>query len=476
MNTQVFTKLSTWTPVNYVGSSLSIGEKAANAFENYFFLGGRKVKVAEIKGNTVIASNPEWVNQSGLVTALKVASYMTIILPIIMLLGKAIFRSLHDIKIPGVYLEPTESKMKFFDPHAQAKDQKNQPNFKEKLKNGTWLKVKFNNNKNEKYIYSLEANGAVRVQHIEKELGKGGFGKVKLLHDLQSGSRSALKIADPVKDVNGEFLTNESEKIIQINAIAKSKFIQKPPLTSVITVQRSYCKKSDKPENRKAFETIAYDGSVEGLLKKKLPLSQKLDIVNQVVQGIRDLHINGIAHNDIKPDNILYLEKKNKFEIAIIDLSGAIFKNSQDRDLQYTLGYTNQGEAISALCAPSEVNFDARMLLDIRAVGITMFQILTDTVWNRDEPLNKKIQPGSLELLLGKVLKEPKYKELFALIKKMIAEKVNIKDAHLSGAPELIKKGFRFLNLNKVVDATIKTKRPLIEDVCEVVANAMAAE
>ncbi len=462
---QKYTPLNTWIPVDYKDANLSIGKKAANAFEDFFYLGGRKARVINSEESTLTVEMPKDQKQPWYVTALKVLFYFTIILPILMLIGKAIFRLTHDIKILGDYESPS-----FFDPHAEAKELKNDPLFRSRLNENTWVKVKFNNCKNSKYLYSFD-NGSVKVQHVVKQLGKGGFGKVKLLHDLGTGNLTALKIANPDADPSGELLTNESNKLQQINAVAKSRLIQEPPLTEVRSVQRLYNKKGDKPVIRKAFETTAFDGSIQDLLleKKDLPLDQRLYIVNQLVQGTRVLHVNGIAHNDIKPDNILY--KDNGYDVTIIDLSGAIFENSGNQNIQYTRLYSNINEVKSAVNAPDDVSFDTRLSLDMRAVGITIFQILTGIT--NPFVLAKTIQSKeSIDTALSSILKEEKYDSLRELIIKMITEDVKIKKALLGGASKGLKKACRFVGLKKVVDNKIQTDRPCIESVCAVVEEA----
>lgn len=458
--------LGTWTPAYYEGKSLSLRQIAINYCESYFYLGGRKSQIIRTNVRTLEVTTPELTKQSWFMTALKVASYSTIILPSIFLLGKAIFRWQHTLKYEVKQVQtniPDQSankKAPLLDPHLEAK------NLRAKLlaggaaqlkTEGEWQKFKFDTSHSKKYLYSHQENGRLRIQHIEKRLGKGGFGKVKLLHDIDTGTRTALKIADTIKDPQGEILVKEAEKLAKIYTKTQSELIQKPPLSKVITIKKTYQGNSSKANERKAFETIAFEGSLEQLLKRTLPLSLKIEIINQIAHGVKELHSNGIFHGDLKPSNILYNKRDLSYDIQIIDLAGALFESSQHKRVQFTSRFTDKIEMKNAFNAPVEINFDALKLLDIRALGITFFNILTGQY-----PTQK------YKSEMTTILNEERYHPLQKMIISMIGEEVEVKKAIFSVASDTFKSLVRNLGLNELVDSSIKTNRPSIEEICKV--------
>jgi len=93
-------KLNFFTPVTYTAPSKSIGSSLLEKVDNYFYLGGKKAHV--IQGLTksgqekVILSETK---SSLLARAGKVLSYFTIVIPLLMLIAKAILRSTHSFKL-----------------------------------------------------------------------------------------------------------------------------------------------------------------------------------------------------------------------------------------------------------------------------------------------------------------------------------------------------------------------------------------
>ncbi len=88
-------KISFFTAVSCDNSSNSTRMFLLEKVDSYFYLGGRKVKIdpgytkGNVKGVYLVHSNSS-------LTALKVASYFTIVLPLILLIAKAILRANYD--------------------------------------------------------------------------------------------------------------------------------------------------------------------------------------------------------------------------------------------------------------------------------------------------------------------------------------------------------------------------------------------
>jgi serine/threonine protein kinase len=104
---------------------------------------------------------------------------------------------------------------------------------------------------------------------------------------------------------------------------------------------------------------------------KKDPEEQKMVVENNVmglIEGLKCLHDNGIAHLDVKPENIMYNENK---EIAYVDFGSSRRVSSDGSDgagcfgtLSYWSPETNDGE------------WDYKKS-DVWALGITMLKVLT---------------------------------------------------------------------------------------------------
>ncbi len=94
--------VSFFTPINYGGFARTCGESLLEAVDDYFYLGGSKAQY--IPGHTL--GNSEGVaisqNSSSLFkTLLKIVSYCTVIIPLIVLLAKMILRCSHQFHLVG---------------------------------------------------------------------------------------------------------------------------------------------------------------------------------------------------------------------------------------------------------------------------------------------------------------------------------------------------------------------------------------
>lgn len=93
-------KLNFFTPVAYTAPSKCIGSSLLEQVDDYFYLGGKKAHV--IQGRTkngqekVILSDTK---SSVLVRIGKLISYFTVVIPLLMLIAKAILRSTHSFKL-----------------------------------------------------------------------------------------------------------------------------------------------------------------------------------------------------------------------------------------------------------------------------------------------------------------------------------------------------------------------------------------
>lgn len=129
-------------------------------------------------------------------------------------------------------------------------------------------------------------------------------------------------------------------------------------------------------------------------LAQKLTLSEKMDLIVKIANGLSDLHGAGIVHGDIKPENILLSSRTNP-EIRFADFGLASIREKQDL-MGDTLAQTSHLKGTPKYCAP-EMLFDvshpsstvarASRKTDVYAFTILVWEILTqkspfDTIKN----------------------------------------------------------------------------------------------
>ena len=131
-------------------------------------------------------------------------------------------------------------------------------------------------------------------------------------------------------------------------------------------------------------------GSLTGLLKKhtRLPASEALRIMDQLLSGLQFSHEKGIVHRDVKPDNVMLTDDQTvkiaDFGIARIEGSGATVVGTMLGTPSYMSPEQWRGDA----------QIDARS--DIYAAGVMLYHLLT----------GKRPFEGNQSAIMHKVLSE----------------------------------------------------------------------
>ena len=194
---------------------------------------------------------------------------------------------------------------------------------------------------------------------VQAELGQGGFGKVYRAFDPTVGRSVAIKIL--TTDGNKDLLTR-----FRNEASAAGKLKHK----NIVTIHE-FGEHNGRPflvmellEGQDLLQIIK-DGV-------HLTLLQKMNIMDQVAEGLDCAHGNGVIHRDIKPANIRLLPDGT---VKIMDFGVA----RMNRDRNET-GLTQQGDLIGTILYMSPEQFAgsvADVLSDIFAYGVTYYELLT---------------------------------------------------------------------------------------------------
>ncbi|HRV17242.1 MAG TPA: bifunctional serine/threonine-protein kinase/formylglycine-generating enzyme family protein [Myxococcota bacterium] len=233
---------------------------------------------------------------------------------------------------------------------------------------------------------------------IGRVLGAGGFGITYLAADERLGFRVAIKEymprSDAVRDTNGYSVragTFDDQKLFQFGL---SKFLEEARVLARIT-------EKDNPrivgvynffeENGTAYLVMRYlEGqTLSGLLQSRggrLPENEAIVILSAMLDGLREVHNEGLIHRDIKPQNVFIT---NDGGIKLIDFGAA----------RYAQGVKSRGltQVLTAPYAPFEQysqKGNQGPWTDIYAVGVTFYQMLTGLL--PDDALSRVTDPSPL--------------------------------------------------------------------------------
>ncbi len=214
---------------------------------------------------------------------------------------------------------------------------------------------------------------------VIKSIGEGGMANVYLAYDTILDRNVAVKV------LRGDLATDEKfVRRFQREALAASS-LSNPNIVEVYDVGE---------DNGEYYIVMEY---IEGkhlkqLLKKrgKLTVTEAVDIVSQITDGLSVAHDSYIIHRDIKPQNIMILENGL---VKITDFGIAMAMNSTQ------LTQTNSVMGSVHYLPPEQANGKgATLQSDIYSIGILFYELLTGKLPFKGE--------NAVEIAL-KHLKEP---------------------------------------------------------------------
>lgn len=226
------------------------------------------------------------------------------------------------------------------------------------------------------------ANGTVIADRyrLEKTIGKGSYGKVKLASDLSTGSRVAVKFIARSSIKKPAHTTRIRREINLLTALYHPRIVR---LYQTVETSHDIILVLEYVEGADLFERIV------GHADKRYGEAEGRTIFAQLVEAIEYCHQHRMIHRDLKPENVMVGLDGS---VKLIDFGFA--------NLYHPRGYleTNCG---SPLYAAPEIVQGVRYVgpeVDVWSLGVILFAILTGTLPFEDEQLKglyAKICAGS---------------------------------------------------------------------------------
>ena len=156
-----------------------------------------------------------------------------------------------------------------------------------------------------------QAQQKLKIDHyiIEKTIGEGGFGKVKLARHEFTGSEVAIKIINK-NLVKQKKMSSKIQREIRL-----LKYFDHPNMIRLYQVL-------DTTQNIFVVMEYVSGGELFSLVKKEKGLSEDKArlLFRQIIDGVQYCHQNLVAHRDLKLENIL-VDKTGLIKIADFGLS-----------------------------------------------------------------------------------------------------------------------------------------------------------
>lgn len=231
---------------------------------------------------------------------------------------------------------------------------------------------------------------------IGKVLGQGGFGIT------YKGADTKLNRLVAIKEYFQDGSTRRGKTVIPPNTLTSSdhqkaleRFKEEAKTLAKLTQNHIVRVYDFVEENGTGYIVMEYlEGkSLEGEIVERGKMGEKetKEIIVEVLEGLEEVHRNGILHRDIKPGNILMTTRG----AVLVD-----FGTSRE----FAMGQSKQmSQIVTPGYAPLE-QYSAKGKfgppLDIYAIGATLYRMLTGDI----PPASTDIAGGSMEIELnGKV-------------------------------------------------------------------------
>ncbi|XP_043920489.1 myosin-IIIa [Protopterus annectens] len=201
---------------------------------------------------------------------------------------------------------------------------------------------------------------------ITETIGKGTYGKVFKVLNKINGSKAAVKVLDPVHDIDEEI---ETEYNILKNLSDH---------LNVVKFYGMYYKKDVKNGDRLWLVLeLCTGGSVTDLVKGLLKRGERMDesiiayILHEALMGLQHLHTNNTIHRDIKGNNIL-LTTEGGVKLVDFGVSAQLSNTRLRRNTSVGTPFWMAPEVIA--CEQQlDSTYDARC--DIWSLGITAIEL-----------------------------------------------------------------------------------------------------
>uniref|UniRef100_A0AC35FCN9 Protein kinase domain-containing protein n=1 Tax=Panagrolaimus sp. PS1159 TaxID=55785 RepID=A0AC35FCN9_9BILA len=247
-------------------------------------------------------------------------------------------------------------------------------------------------------------DGAESITFGDKEydyvhvLGKGAFGQVYLAKKHSTGNLFAVKVINKKQFDDPSYADRELQSL---------KFLNHKNIIKL------YAAKEDSTNLYLLLEFASGGDFFDYLHQRKVNSDQKAkDFFRQIVTGVQYLHSKGIAHRDLKPQNIL-LDLNGTIKIADFGLANqvkaAVYLQSVCDPVNVAM-FTRCGT--KGYCAPEVFTHDGRGYDAFKADIFSLRIILCDIVSNSGVKLTSDYQNLFNKLTSKKPSDRPSIKEI----------------------------------------------------------------
>ena len=189
--------------------------------------------------------------------------------------------------------------------------------------------------------------------NMVRPLKSGNNGVVYLSYDTQDRRSLAIKMIPirhhvrPLAKVN-RMVFNEINNLVKLRGNAHiAQLLDVIKDEDNVYLVQEYC------------GSYTVEDIITGVSNEVLPVPLKTthDILGDLARGLQECHRNGIVHGDVKPDNIIYVESKDKYNLIDFGSSRQLDPNTKTCLIESTT-YLYAAPEVMMKCEPVDESYD----------------------------------------------------------------------------------------------------------------------
>ena len=221
-------------------------------------------------------------------------------------------------------------------------------------------------------LESLEGEVLAGRFKLGRLLGEGGYGAVFEAEQLSVSRRVAVKVLHPRLVADGHNFTERfraeavaTSRLSHSNSVIVYDFGEDPAREGLLFLAMEYL------EGRSLNELIQERGALE--------LELSVHLIEQIAASLHDAHGQGIVHRDVKPHNVMLIERDGDPHFAkVIDFGIAKVVQETTAAPMKSLTRTDTMIGTPHYMAPEQIHGDDELdgRTDQYALGITAYKML----------------------------------------------------------------------------------------------------
>jgi serine/threonine protein kinase len=199
-------------------------------------------------------------------------------------------------------------------------------------------------------------------------LGEGAMGRVFLARHIKLGRKVAIKVLRPAQAQQRELVERFFQEARLVNRISHPHIVEIHDFIDgrESDTRSSYC-----------VMELLEGPSLAALAQQPLPLERSVRLIRQVCSALQAAHAVGVVHRDVKPDNIVVVEREGEERAKVLDFGVAKLETEYGKEL---VSKTLAGLIIGTptYMSPEQIagqQVDSRT--DIYAIGVVLYELLS---------------------------------------------------------------------------------------------------